>query len=54
MAGGLKPGDLYGPFQPRPFYDSMKTLQASDLETVCVLAQGKTEAFNELSCQKRH
>ena len=22
-AEGLKLGDLYGPFQPRPFYDSM-------------------------------
>jgi len=23
MAGGLKPDDLQGPFQPKPFYDSM-------------------------------
>ena len=23
VAGGLEPDDLYGPFQPRPFYDSM-------------------------------
>jgi len=23
MAGGLEPADLYGPFQPKPFYDSM-------------------------------
>ena len=23
MAGGLKVGDLRGPFQPRPFYDPM-------------------------------
>jgi len=23
MAGGLEPGDLSGPFQPKPFYDSM-------------------------------
>jgi len=23
MAGGLKLGDHYGPFQPRPFYDSI-------------------------------
>jgi len=23
IAGGLKLDDLYGPFQPRPFYDSM-------------------------------
>jgi len=23
MAGGLELGDLYGPFQPLPFYDSM-------------------------------
>ena len=24
IAGGLKPADHCGPFQPRPFYDSMK------------------------------
>jgi len=24
MAGGLEPDDLRGPFQPKPFYDSMK------------------------------
>jgi len=24
MAGGLEPDDLYGPFQPKPFYDSMR------------------------------
>jgi len=24
MAGGLELGDLQGPFQPKPFYDSMK------------------------------
>ena len=24
IAGGLKPDDLKGPFQPEPFYDSMK------------------------------
>ena len=23
MAGGLEPDDLEGPFQPKPFYDSM-------------------------------
>ena len=23
IAGGLKPDDYYGPFQPRPFSDSM-------------------------------
>jgi len=23
MAGGLEPGDLQGPFQPKPCYDSM-------------------------------
>jgi len=23
MAGGLEIGDLEGPFQPKPFYDSM-------------------------------
>ena len=23
MAGGLEQDDLYGPFQPKPFYDSM-------------------------------
>jgi len=23
MAGGLEPDDLQGPFQPKPFYDSM-------------------------------
>ena len=23
MAGGLEPGDLQGPFIPKPFYDSM-------------------------------
>jgi len=23
MAGGLEPDDLSGPFQPKPFYDSM-------------------------------
>jgi len=23
MAGGLEPGDLYGPFQPKPFCDSV-------------------------------
>ena len=23
VAGGLEPDDPYGPFQPRPFYDSM-------------------------------
>lgn len=22
MAGGMEPGDLYGPFQPKPFLDS--------------------------------
>jgi len=24
MAGGLELNDLQGPFQPKPFYDSMK------------------------------
>jgi len=23
MAGGLEPDDLYGPCQPKPFYDSI-------------------------------
>jgi len=23
IAGGLEPGDLQGPFQPKPFYDSV-------------------------------
>jgi len=23
MAGGVEPDDLQGPFQPKPFYDSM-------------------------------
>jgi len=22
MAGGLEPDDLWGPFQPKPFYDN--------------------------------
>jgi len=26
MAGGLDPDDLQGPFQPKPFYDSMAGL----------------------------
>ena len=26
MAGGLEPDDLQGPFQPKPFYDSIKVL----------------------------
>ena len=29
IAGGLKLNDHYGPFQPRPFYDSMITLAES-------------------------
>jgi len=29
IAGGLKLHDCYGPFQPRPFYDSMITIQLS-------------------------
>ena len=28
IAGGLKLNDHYGPFQPRPFYDSMKMTMA--------------------------
>jgi len=29
IAGGLKSGDHCGPFQPRPFYDSMITNEPS-------------------------
>ena len=30
IAGGLKLGDLCGPFQPRPFYDSMQILEKKE------------------------
>jgi len=29
IAGGLKPGDHCGPFQPMPLYDSKKILELS-------------------------
>jgi len=30
MAGGLETGDLQGPFQPKPFYDSISRLAGID------------------------
>jgi len=32
IAEGLKLDDHYGPFQPRPFYDSMKTILTFEME----------------------
>ena len=31
MAGGLEPGDLSGPFQPKPFYDSITRRTSGEL-----------------------
>ena len=38
MVGGLKLDDHCGPFQPRPFYDSMKTLSRNSDENSLVLS----------------
>jgi len=44
IAGGLKLDDHCGPFQPRPFYDSM----LAELEMVEVLFHGASESRRAL------
>ena len=34
MAGGLKLDGHCGPFQPRPFYDSMKCLKLTEMNII--------------------
>lgn len=46
VAGGLKLGDLYGPFQPSPFYDSM--IQNTNTNNPC------SKAFQGYDCGKWH
>jgi len=41
MAGGLEPDDLQGPFQPKPFYDSMILWLLLVLYTSAYLSHGK-------------
>ena len=52
--GGLKPGDHYGPFQPRPFYDSMNRISY----VVCIHALTMSLFISaggiHLSCPKGH
>jgi len=35
LAGGLEIRDPSGPFQPRPFYDSMKTTYSTFKNIIC-------------------
>jgi len=49
IAGGLKLGDHFGPFQPRPFYDSMTWCQEG-MWRLGWAVEEKTNPTDDISC----
>ena len=52
MAGGLEPDDFQGPFQPKPFYDSVKKISCQSTEEPPLERAGGCKPQNALHMEE--